>query len=57
MKKALITLAAALFLSGCASTIKDTSVGKRSFSMNIFNIITFESETSDLVIGEISPEE
>lgn len=57
MKKSIITLAAALLLSGCASTIKDTSVGKRTFSMNIFNIITVDSETTDLVIGEISPEE
>jgi len=57
MKKLLLPIIAALFLSGCASTIRDTSVGERTFSVSIFNVITVSSKTTDLVIGEISPEE
>lgn len=50
---ALLTLAAVLALSGCAMTsIKDSSLQKRTVSLNVLGVIQFEKTTEGLAIGE-----
>lgn len=45
---------AILFLTGCASTtIKDSSLKKRTTSFSILGVINWDSTTEDLVIGEV----
>ena len=54
MKK-LIPILALLLLSGCASTlIKDSSLKKRTFSLNVLNVISVETSTEDLIVGEVA---